>query len=59
MIEVQQITNLKPKDWNGYIEYRPHDGAILIGRTGDSDWVELNPYVASMFEWDMVEENPG
>ena len=58
MIEVQQITNLKPKDWNGYIEYRPHDGAILIGRTGDSDWVGLNPYVASMFEWDMVEENP-
>lgn len=54
-IKVYPITNLKPKDWNGYIQYRPHDGVVMIGRTGDSDWVELSPYVAGMFEWDLVE----
>lgn len=54
-VKVEHITNLRPKDFNGYIQYRTDDGVVMIGRSGDSDWVELNSYVAGMFEWDLVE----
>lgn len=48
------IENVTPRgDW-GYIFYRPSDGAILVGKTGDSDWIEIPKEIADLFGFDRL-----
>lgn len=49
------IENVEPRgDW-GYISYRPSDGAILVGKSGDSEWIEIPKEIADLFGFNKVE----
>ncbi len=37
----------------GYIGYCPEDGTILLGKSGDSEWVEIPKHIADLFSFDV------
>lgn len=41
----------------GYIGYCPEDGTILLGKSGDSEWVEISKHIADLFCFELVEES--
>ncbi len=46
------IKNLWPNQ-HGYIGYCPEDGTILLGKSGDSEWVEIPKHIADLFSFDV------
>jgi hypothetical protein len=37
----------------GYIGCCPEDGTILLGKSGDSEWVEIPKHIADLFSFDV------
>ena len=51
---LKRICNLTPRgDW-GYMYFNETDGTILVGKSGDSDWVEIPKEVSDLFGFEVV-----